>query len=119
MSVPRHTPFDGSSKLIQLRLKPLDPAEWIDVDERLPAYLLEKDRLWRERPDEVFAAEADTASAQRELLEALVEHMPRRFPDLYRCESDAMRIGPDRLVPLGGDEPPLLIAARLVEDDLV
>jgi len=119
MSVPRHTPFDGSSKLFQIGLKPLDPADWIDVDERLPAYLMEKDGRWRERPDEVFAAEPDTGDAQRELREMLVAYLPVRFPDLYRRESEAMRIGPDRLVPLGGDEPPLLIAARLVEDDLV
>ena len=29
MSLP--TPYDGSSRLFQIGLKPLDPAEWIDA----------------------------------------------------------------------------------------
>ena len=93
MSVPRHTPFDGSSKLFQIGLKPLDPADWIDIDDGLPAYLAEKDRLWRERPDEVFAAEPETLGAQRELLEMLVEYLPSRFSGIYRRDGVTMRIG--------------------------
>ena len=119
MTAPRHTPFDGSSKLFQIGLKPLPPADWIDVDDRLPAYLTEKDRLLRERPAEVFAAEPQTEGAQRELLSLLVEHLPARFPELYRRDGDAMRIAPGTVVPLAADDPPLLTAARLVQDDLV
>src|SRR5690349_16458585 len=117
MSVPRHTPYDGSSKLFQIGLKPLDPADWIDVDERLPAYLDEKHRLWTERLDEVFAAEPETEDAQRELLAMLVGHLPVRFPEIYRREGDAVRVG-DRMVPLP-EGAPLLTAAGLVQDDLV
>src|SRR3569623_1070726 len=118
MSVPRHTPFDGSSKLFQIGLKPLDPADWIDIDDGLPAYLAEKARLWRERPDEVFAAAPDTLEAPRELLGMLVEHLPLRVPEIFRRDGEAMHIAPDRMVPLA-DDPPLLMAARLVQDDLV
>lgn len=117
MSVPRHTPFDGSSKLFQIGLKPLATADWIDIDDRLAAYLDQKDRLWRERPDEVFAAEAGTSDAQDELLGLLAEHLPARFPDVYRRDGDTMRVA-GRAVPLA-DRPPLLTAARLVQDDLV
>ena len=117
MSVPRHTPFDGSSKLFQIGLKPLATADWIDIDDRLAAYLDQKDRLWRERPDEVFAAEAGTSDAQDELLGLLAEHLPARFPDVYRRDGDTMRVA-GRAVSLA-DRPPLLTAARLVQDDLV
>src|SRR3569623_761650 len=110
MSVPRHTPFAGSSKLFQIGLTPLDPADWIDVDDRLPAYLVEKDRLFRERPDEVFAAEPGTVDAQRELLAMLVEYLPARFHDIYQRDDEAMRVV-DRVVPLVGDAPPLQDAA--------
>ena len=119
MTIPRHTPYDGSSRLFQIGLKPLALADWIDVDERLPSYLKEKDRLFRERPAEVFAAEAETKEAQRELLELLVAHLPSRFPEIYRHDGDAMRIAPDAVVRLESDDPPLLTAARLVQDDLV
>ena len=84
MTTPRHTPYDGSSRLFQIGLKPLSLADWIDVDERLPAYLREKDRLFRDRPTEVFAAEPGTDGAQREVLALLADHLPVRFPQIYR-----------------------------------
>jgi len=118
MTTPRHTPYDGSSRLFQIGLKPLSLADWIDVDERLPAYLREKDRLFRDRPTEVFAAEPGTDGAQREVLALLADHLPVRFPQVYRRDGDTVRIAPDTVVALA-DDPPLLTAARLVQDDLV
>ena len=118
MTTPRHTPYDGSSRLFQIGLKPLSLADWIDVDERLPAYLREKDRLFRDRPTEVFAAEPGTDGAQREVLALLADHLPVRLPQIYRRDGDAERIAPDTVVSLA-DDPPLLTAARLVQDDLV
>ena len=115
----RHTPYDGSSKLFRIGLGPLDPADWIDVDDRLGADLDEKQRLWRERPAEVFAAEADTAAAQAELLALLVAHLPVRFPGHYRRDGNAMHIAPARVAPLAGAAPPLWIAEQLVQEDLV
>lgn len=114
---PRHTPYDGSSKLFEIGLKPLEPADWIDVDERLADYLSEKDRLIAAARDEVFAAEASTEAAQQEVLALLAEHLPARFPDLYRRDGDAMEVA-GRRVDLR-ETPALLVAARLVADDLV
>ena len=114
-----HTPYDGSSKLFQIGLKPLDLNEWIDVDGLLPAYLDEKERLWAEHPDEVFVAEAGTEDAQAEVLELLAEHLPARFPDVYRRSGEAIEIVPaSRSVALG-DSPALWTAARLVQEDVV
>lgn len=113
------TPYDGSSKLFQIGVKPLDPAEWIDVDERLAAQLAEKERLLATEPD-LFMALPDTEMAQAELLMLLVEHLPARFPDHYRRDGDALRIAPaNRTVALDGGEAPLLIAGRLVQEDLL
>ena len=82
--------YDGSAKLFQIGVRPIDPAEWIVVDQRLPAYLAEKARLLAERRDEVFAAESDTTEAQAEVLALLADHLPRQFPGLYRHAGDAM-----------------------------
>jgi hypothetical protein len=112
-----HTPYDGSSKLFQIGLKPLDPAEWIEPDERLSADLAQKERLAAERWDEVFAAEAGTETAQAEVLALLVEHLPQRFPQLYRREGDEMTVA-GRRIPLDAT-PALWTAARLVQEDLV
>ena len=94
-----HTPYDGSSKLFQIGLKPLDLADWIDPDDRLAAALAEKERLAAAHWDDVFAAEPGTEGAQAELLALLVAHLPARFPHIYRLADGAMEVA-GRRVPL-------------------
>ncbi len=115
-----HTPYDGSSKLFTIGVKPLDPADWIDVDDRLLAYLDEKDRLAERAFNKIFVAEPGTEMAQAEVLTLLADHLPERFPDIYQ------RIGPQidivpafRRVRLDTPYPPLLVAGGLVQEDLV
>lgn len=121
MPPPLHTPYDGSARPFQIGLKPLDPEAWIDVDDRLGAYLDEKARLRVGHRDEVFVAEAGTEAAQGEVLELLVEHLPRRFPEIYQRRGAEMEIIPlGRIVPLAqAGLAPLQVAASLVQEDLV
>ena len=114
-----HTPYDGSSPLFKIGLKTLDLNEWIDGDDRLPTYLDEKERLWALHPAETFVAEAGTEVAQAEVLGLLAEHLPVRFPEVYRRDGDAIEIVPANRTVALGDTPPLLTAARLVQEDLV
>jgi hypothetical protein len=119
--LPAHTPYDGSSKPFTIGLKPLDPAGWIEVDGHLEACLAEKDRLEAEHGDALFAAEPETGNAQREVLALLAVHLPQRFPEIYRRAGDTMQVGASgRTVDLAeSGVPPLKIAARLVQEDLV
>jgi dimethylamine monooxygenase subunit A len=121
MTAKLKTPYDGSARLFQIGLKPLDPAEWIDVDDKLPEYLREKERLAAAVPDEVFAASAGTEAAQAEVLTLLAEHLPARFPEIYRRHGSDMEIVPGgRRVALdAAGVPPLWIAAALVQEDLI
>lgn len=121
MSPPLHTPYDGSARPFQIGLKPLDPEAWIDVDERLGAYLDEKARLRVSHRDAVFVAEVGTEAAQAEVLEMLAEHLPRRFPEIYQRRGAEMEIVPlRRSVPLvEAGLAPLQVAASLVQEDLV
>jgi hypothetical protein len=105
-------------KPFQIGIKPLDLTEWIDADERLRAYLDEKARLWATEREAVFAAEADTGAAQAEVLALLAKHLPSRFPALYRRDGAVIEAAGRRIV-LDGPEPPLAIAASLVQEDLV
>ena len=76
------TPFDGSSVPFTIGLRPLDPDEWIEPDDRLVDQLEQKDALYKSAFETVFAAEPDTIEAQREVLDMLFEHLPARYPDL-------------------------------------
>lgn len=75
-----HTPYDGSATPFTIGLKPLDLTEWLEIDALHMPYLAEKRRLFAERPADVFAEEADTREAQREVLDLirgwLEEHAP-------------------------------------------
>jgi len=117
MSLP---PLSGPlAQAFAIGLKPLDPTRWIDVDDELAVYLAEKSRLFAERYNQVFAAEADTEAAQREVLERLVAHLPADHAETHAREGGSMRIVPTgELVWLDGTSP-LETAARLVQEDLV
>ncbi|WP_181701146.1 heme-dependent oxidative N-demethylase family protein [Chthonobacter albigriseus] len=115
-----HTPYDGSKQPFSIGLAPLDPATWIEPDDRLADYLGYKARLFAGSRDAVFAAEAGTEASQAEVLDAIVADVLGRQPGTYRRTAAGIAVDSAGLdVPLGGSEPPLLTAARLVAEDLV
>ena len=116
-----HAPYADGHRPFSIGLAPLDLADWIEPDDRLLPDLAEKDRLFAERRAIVFAAEPDTEDAQREVLDLLVAHLTGRYPQTWRVEPDgAVTIAGGRRVDLATDaDAPLLVAARLVQEDLV
>ncbi|MGA9659225.1 MAG: DUF3445 domain-containing protein [Asticcacaulis sp.] len=116
-----HTPYDGSSKLFDIGLRPLDLHDWIDTDHKLLSYLDEKDRIAARAPEQYFMAEAGTEAAQSEVLHLLADHLPERYPDIYQRLGPVIEIAPAfRRAQLDAlFVPPLLIAAGLVQEDLV
>lgn len=117
MSLP---PLPGPlAQAFAIGLKPLDPAQWIDVDAHLPDYLAEKSRLFAERHGEVFAAEPGTETAQREVLDRLVAHLVADHASTHAREGEAIRIIPSGALVTLDSGPPLETAARLVQEDLV
>ncbi|MER8391581.1 DUF3445 domain-containing protein [Mesorhizobium sp. M1340] len=89
---PTHTPYDGSSKLFTIGLKPLSLDRWIEVDEYLLPYLAEKRRLYTEIPDKVFVEEQATRDAQREVLDLLGAHLAANFPETHRRTDNAIEV---------------------------
>ncbi len=118
---PIHTPYDGSSPLFTIGLKPLDLHDWIDTDHNLLRYLDEKDRIATRHPQEMFAALPDTRDAQAEVLHLLADHLPKRFPDTYSRFGPQIDVVPAfrRVMMDAHFIPPLLIAAGLVQEDLI
>lgn len=119
-AIPAHTPYDGTSKPFTIGLKPLSLDDWIEPGADLEDQLDEKARLYVEIPEKVFVEEPDSRAVQAEVLDLLVEHLPRRFPEIYRCEGEAILIGAGgRRVPLDADAAPLRTASLLVAEDLI
>ena len=119
-AIPRHTPYDKGRFQLTLGIRELDPADWIEVDDRYPEHLAEKRRLLAERPGEVFDALPESLPAQAECLERLLEHLARHHPGLVEAGGRtvrALRTGDtyDRSAFSGR---PLDLAGRLVQEDL-
>ena len=77
------------NKPFTIGLKPLDPAELIEVDDQLRAYLDEKDRVCQQAPDQVFAAESG---------QGLVEQHEPRMPGERAGERHSLLLAAGELV---------------------
>jgi dimethylamine monooxygenase subunit A len=114
-----HAPYASGKPPFSIGLTPLDPADWIEADALLAGQLALKQAILAAEFASAFAALEESAAGQGDVLELLAAHLPARFPKVYRREATGMRILPaDRCVALAG-EPPLLIASRLVQEDLL
>jgi hypothetical protein len=114
---PAHTPYDGSSKLFAIGLKPLDLNEWIEIDDTFAFHLAEKRRIHAEYGSKVFVEEADTKAAQAEVLSLLADHLPVRYPQRYSLEGAQLTVPGQPAI--DANLPPLHIASLLVQEDLI
>jgi hypothetical protein len=115
----QHTPWDGSSKPFTIGMRPIALADWIEVDERLAAHLDEKARLEAADLAAVFRAEPGTEAAQRELLDALVGHLAAHQAATHRLAEGRIELPrAGRSIDLATNAAPLLIASRLVQEDI-
>lgn len=114
----RHLPVAAWMAPHTLRLPgtvPIAPGDWLVRDEVFAERMARRDVLIAERADAVHACQGGAAPSARELLALVLERL--RADDGYRVEADRV-IRPDGVeVPLEG--PPLIVAGRLVEEDLV
>lgn len=115
-----HTPYDGSSKPFSIGLKPLDLADWIEIDRHFDAQLREKRRLYAERESDVLVAEPGTEAAQREVLGLLQTHLASRFPERYQQQCKGIQVtGHPAVTADEMRERPLRAASLLVQEDLI
>jgi Haem-dependent oxidative N-demethylase, alpha subunit-like len=103
-------------------LRPLDPAEWLEVDERREAELREKSRLLAEVHDRVAVALPGSEAAGGELFDAVVEHLERRHPGTLTRLGDGSvcdrATGATGAISVRVATHPVEAAARLVQEDL-
>ncbi len=94
--------------------------DWIELGDDLRETLVLKRRLLAERHDEVFAALSGSEAAGAEIVDALFEFLPRRYPTQYPRMQDTIAIAATSEL-IARRSPalhPLDIAGRLVPEDL-
>ena len=99
--------FDGErlEPLFRIGLKPLDLAEWFELDDQLDHYRAEKDRLTASKGAAVFREEPGTTQAQAEVRALIEANLRDHHPDVA--------------LPQDSGGPPILEAARMVQEDLL
>lgn len=115
------TPYDGSSTPFTIGLKPLELAEWIDLDSTYDEQMREKRRLYASIPEQVLVAEPDTLAAQQEVLDLLHGHVVEHFPERFRqdCKGIAISGHPALSTADMHALAPLHAASLLVQEDLI
>lgn len=115
----QHRPYDGTSQPFTVGLKPVSEKDWLETDPFLASHLAEKDRLFAERPDDVFRAEPDTKAAQTEVLDLVLDHLKRFHSGTHDVHSSGVRIPAAGRRINHADLPALKTASLMVQEDLV
>jgi dimethylamine monooxygenase subunit A len=115
----RYRPFVTGPYRLSMGLRALGPAEWIERDEGIVAELALRRRLLAERRAEVLASLPESAAAEAELLELLIDHLVRVFPRHYRRRNgDVTHHATGETFRLADfARCPLELAGRLVQED--
>jgi len=94
---------------------------WLELDEDLERDLRMKDTLLRRQRDQVFVETSSSKDAQREALSRVTTSLQAFHPEIYEIEGPRFHVEPtgDVFDLDASTLPPLEIAARCVQDDLV
>jgi hypothetical protein len=114
---PKYTPYLAASSFV-IGLSAIEPRHWLEPDGDLEAFFTEKQRLLETEHDAVFQQVEGSEAGQRECLDLVVSHLVEDHPHLCRRSGERLEIG-GRSIDLVSDEPPLITAGSLIQDDLV
>ncbi|MBV2361380.1 DUF3445 domain-containing protein [Thalassococcus sp. CAU 1522] len=94
-------------------IRPLGSDPWLIVDDAYAAQMAERERLLRDRRDDVLRLDADAFGAARDLLDTVLTSLPGGF----RRDGDVVR-RPDGIAVRLDRADPMATLGRLVQEDL-
>lgn len=113
-----YLPFAQGNRTLSLGLQPLKVEDWIEIDDQFVPYLQRKTELLTTNYAEVFASLPGTQSAQQEVLELLIDHLLRYFPEQYDRTSETITVkAAEQTWNIADFSQPLNLAGRLVQED--
>ncbi len=114
-----YRPWMNGDGVPAMGLKPLPEDGWLEPGQDFAAQMAERERLLAEKFGEVCIIGPGTEAAQAEILACTIEDLRRCHPGLYEFTGASARCLVDgRDIPLDGSAPPLVTAARLVQEDI-
>ncbi|WP_421904487.1 heme-dependent oxidative N-demethylase family protein [Mameliella sp.] len=106
-------PYDVTAPRPLPGIAPLDPADWLIVDEAYAAQMAERRRLLTDRRDEVLALSAAAVPAAEELMETVLAALP----DLFSRGDNSVLCPDGTRFALDGEDP-LGTLGQIVQEDL-
>jgi hypothetical protein len=112
----------GPKYNVTMGLRAVDPRNWIELDNDYPKYHSDKASRIEERSEKCIGIHEDAYPATMELLEELIEYLPKRYPGMFKRTSvgleniwsgESFNITERPLM-----ECPMTICSRLIQDDL-
>ena len=111
-----HIPFDVTPRKLP-GINPLDPADWLMVDDAFDGQMARRDALIHAHPDDVLRMVDEARPAVIELLHTVLRHLAGLEGIGYRVDPHRV-VRPDGVsVPVDWDRP-LHTLGRLVQEDL-
>ncbi|MCI5044480.1 MAG: DUF3445 domain-containing protein, partial [Aquisalinus sp.] len=119
MTLFRYTPYDGSTHPFTMGLQLCDPENWIEIDETFTEQLTQKNDLLDQQPEAVYQRTSGSLKAEGEVLDMLLDYLPKRFPEIYAYKDGIISVKPQtksfRVCDFS--ETPLKLAGQLVQED--
>ncbi|WP_353473872.1 DUF3445 domain-containing protein [Salipiger sp. H15] len=113
MILQARIPYDLSQMKPLPGIAPLDPADWLKVDDAYAEQMAERERLLATRREAVLAIELEAMPAARELLDVVLAHLPASYA---RVGEQVTR--PDGVVVTLDRSDPMGTLGVLVQEDL-
>lgn len=118
--VPFTAPSYQSRYKMTMGLTPMDPKEWVEIDEYYEEEMALRRQLIKENREVVIASSPGAEAANREMLELLAEFLPQRYPDRF-SRINSLLINHSTQEEWDLNDPnldPLEVSALLVQEDL-
>ena len=121
MALPKHTPYQNGKGGVRIGLKPINTKNWLEIDDNFKNENNLKKNLLSSRRHEVFQANDNSHSAQKELLKMVTEHLKKYHSEKYsfRDQNIFIKATGESINLLDSNTPPIETASLLVQEDLI
>ena len=121
MALPKHTPYQNGKGGVRIGLKPINTKNLLEIDDTFKNENNLKKNLLSSRRHEVFQANDNSHSAQKELLKMVTEHLKKYHSEKYSFKDQNIFIKAtgESINLLDSNTPPIETASLLVQEDLI
>jgi len=121
LALPKHTPYQNGKGGVRIGLKPINTKNWLEIDDNFKNENNLKKNLLSSRRHEVFQANDNSHSAQKELLKMITGHLKRHHSEKYSFKDQNIFINAtgESVNLLDNSTPPIETASLLVQEDLI